>query len=94
MVESLRIAICCMSTTRWRDNDRVVADLMRPLETSVGEESARQYWAIFEGLRSELGYADYLGRAAEYLAECPYDLNVLKFVVISINYPFANRLFL
>jgi hypothetical protein len=26
------------------DNDRVVADLMRHLERSVGEESARQYW--------------------------------------------------
>jgi hypothetical protein len=43
------------------DNDRVIADLMRHLEREVGEERQRRYWAIFEQLRAELGYADYLG---------------------------------
>lgn len=75
------------------DNDRVVADLMRHLERAVGEESERRYWAIFERLRSELGYADYLGALQQYRAERPHDLNVLKASSYLINYPFANRLF-
>jgi len=75
------------------DNDRVVADLMRHLEKSVGEESARQYWGIFERLRSELGYADYLGALQQYRAERPHDLNVLKASSYLVNYSFANRLF-
>ena len=75
------------------DNDRVVADLMRHLERSVGEESARRYWVIFERLRSELGYADYLGALQQYRAERPHDLNVLKASSYLVNYSFANRLF-
>ena len=42
------------------ENDRVTADLKRHLEQAVGSERARHYWAIFEQLRTELGYADYL----------------------------------
>ena len=75
------------------DNDRVVADLMRHLARAVGEESERRYWVIFERLRSELGYADYLGALQQYRAERPHDLNVLKASSYLINYPFANRLF-
>jgi len=75
------------------DNDRVVADLMRHMEGAVGEECARRYWVIFERLRSELGYADYLGALQQYRAERPHDLNVLKSSSYLINYPFANRLF-
>src|SRR6266404_58027 len=41
------------------DNDRVIEDLRRHLQGSMGPERERCYWAIFERLRSELGYADY-----------------------------------
>ena len=43
------------------DNDRIIADLRRHLEHEFGAESAGRYWAIFEQLRAELGYVDYLG---------------------------------
>lgn len=43
------------------DNDRVTEDLQRYLEREVGHERQERYWAIFEQLRVELGYADYLG---------------------------------
>lgn len=43
------------------DNDRVANDLQRYLEREVGPEREQRYWAIFEQLRDELGYADYLG---------------------------------
>jgi FMN phosphatase YigB (HAD superfamily) len=75
------------------DNDRVIADLMRHLDKVVGPESQQQYWAIFERLRGELGYADYLGALQAYRAEHPRDPNVLTVSSYLINYPFANRLF-
>jgi len=43
------------------DNDRIAADLKRYLTHEVGEGRQQQYWEIFEQLRAELGYADYLG---------------------------------
>ena len=42
------------------DNDRVTEDLQRYLEREVAHERQERYWTIFERLRVELGYADYL----------------------------------
>ncbi len=75
------------------DSDRVVADLMRHLDQTVGHESEQQYWRIFDRLRVELGYADYLGALQSYRAAHPHDLNILKVSAFLNNYPFANRLF-
>ena len=75
------------------DNDRVIADLMRHLEREVGEERQRRYWAIFEQLRAELGYADYLGALQRYRVEHPRDPHLLVVSSFLVNYPFANRLY-
>jgi len=75
------------------DNDRVVSDLMRHLEREVGQERQQRYWAIFEELRSELGYADYLGALQRYRVEHPRDPHLLTVSHFLVNYPFANRLF-
>jgi FMN phosphatase YigB (HAD superfamily) len=75
------------------DNDRVVADLMRHLEREVGPERQQRYWAIFEELREELGYADYLGALQRYRVEHPRDPHLLTVSYFLVNYPFANRLF-
>jgi FMN phosphatase YigB (HAD superfamily) len=75
------------------DNDRVVADLMRHLEREVGHERQQRYWAIFEELRAELGYADYLGALQRYRVEYPRDPHLLTVSHFLIDYPFANRLF-
>ena len=75
------------------DNDRVVADLMRHLEREVGHERQQRYWAIFEELRSELGYADYLGALQRYRLENPRDTHLLAVSLFLIDYRFANRLF-
>lgn len=55
------------------DNDAVTQDLMRHLEREVGRERQQRYWAIFEQLRTELGYADYLGALQRYRIEYPRD---------------------
>jgi FMN phosphatase YigB (HAD superfamily) len=75
------------------DNDRVTADLKRHLEAQVGPDMAGRYWAIFEELRRELGYADYLGALQRYRMENPRDPNLLTVSRFLINYPFANRLY-
>ena len=62
------------------DNDRVTADLKRHLEQTVGHERQENYWAIFERLRTELGYADYLGALQRYRIEHPRDPQVLSVV--------------
>jgi len=75
------------------DNDRVTADLRRFLEREVGKRRSDCYWRIFEDLRAELGYADYLGALQRYRAEYPYDSHLLTVSTYLINYQFANRLF-
>jgi len=75
------------------DNDRVAADLKRYLRREVGPERESRYWAIFEDLRAELGYADYLGALQRYRVENPRDPHLLAVSSFLVNYPFANRLF-
>jgi hypothetical protein len=75
------------------DNDQVTADLKRFLVDEVGAERQERYWAIFEALRSELGYADYLGALQRYRIEHPRDPSLLRLSSFLVNYPFANRLF-
>jgi FMN phosphatase YigB (HAD superfamily) len=75
------------------DNDRVISDLRRHLEREVGHEQNERYWTIFEELRAELGYADYLGALQRYRIEYPYDTHLLTVSTYLVNYPFANRLF-
>ncbi len=75
------------------DNDRVTADLQRHLEFAVGHERQECYWAIFEQLRTELGYADYLGALQRYRGEYPRDPHLLTVSHFLLNYPFANRLY-
>ena len=79
------------------DNDRVIADLHAHLELEFGAASAARYWAIFEGLRSELGYADYLGALQRYRVDAELgqgsDPRLLQMSTFLIDYPFADRLY-
>lgn len=75
------------------DNDRVIEDLRRYLARELGDERTQQYFEIFERLRSELGYADYLGALQSYRNHNPRDPHVLALASFLIDYPFANRLF-
>jgi FMN phosphatase YigB (HAD superfamily) len=75
------------------DNDRVTDDLKQYLNKKVGNGCAGRYWEIFEELRTELGYADYLGALQRYRTERPRDPELLAVSHFMINYPFANRLF-
>jgi len=75
------------------DNDRVTADLRDHLEREVGHERQERYWSIFEELRAEVGYADYLGALQRYRTNYPRDLHVLTVSHFLLDYPFHERLF-
>ncbi len=75
------------------DNDRVTADLREHLEHEVGHERQVRYWSIFEDLRAEVGYADYLGALQRYRTNYPRDLHVLTVSHFMLEYPFHERLF-
>jgi FMN phosphatase YigB (HAD superfamily) len=75
------------------DNDRVTLDLKRHLEKEVGPERQQCYWEFFEQLRSELGYADYLGALQRYRLAYPRDPGLLTVSHFLVNYPFATRLY-
>lgn len=75
------------------DNDRVTADLRRFLDREVGVDRSAEYFEIFETLRAELGYADYLGALQRYRERHPHQSHLLRASSFLIDYPFANRLF-
>ena len=75
------------------DNDHVIADLMHHIEQAIGPEPQKRYWQIFEEIRTELGYADYLGALQRYRVEHPRDSHILTVSHYLLNYPFATRLF-
>ena len=79
------------------DNDRITADLGLHLEEEFGVASSDRYWVIFEKLRAELGYADYLGALQRYRAEMDQggagDQRLLFMFSFLVDYPFADRLY-
>ncbi len=75
------------------DNDRVQSDLSTHLAGCYGAAARDRYWAIFEQLRSEIGYADYLGALERYRIEAMHDPRVLRMSNWLVDYPFADRLY-
>ncbi len=75
------------------DNDQVQDDLRQHIADEYGALARDRYWAIFEELRGELGYADYLGALERYRVEQIHDPTVLRMSSWLVDYPFASRLY-
>jgi FMN phosphatase YigB (HAD superfamily) len=79
------------------DNDRIVDDLRAHLDREFGNVAAARYWAHFEALRSELGYADYLGALQRWRLDAePMPGQAMRLLGISgflVDYPFTDRLY-
>jgi FMN phosphatase YigB (HAD superfamily) len=75
------------------DNDRVQDDLRAHLASEFGAGNRDRYWAIFEALRAELGYADYLGALQRYRLGALNDPRLLQMSSFLIDYPFADRVY-
>ena len=75
------------------DNDRIQDDLSVHLATCYSEAVRKRYWSIFEELRGELGYADYLGALERYRLEDMHDPRLLRISNWLVDYPFSDRLY-
>ena len=75
------------------DNDRFQEDLRDELARRFGEAMSRRYWAIFEELRTSLGYADYLGALQGLRRENLHEPGLLAMANWLLDYPFADRLY-
>jgi FMN phosphatase YigB (HAD superfamily) len=75
------------------DNSVVVAEIRRRLLDAVGAEGEQRYWAIFEALFADPGFADYLGAFNRLSAERERDPGLLNVPLGLLEHPFADRLY-
>jgi len=76
------------------DNDRFGADLGNRLEQGFGVAGRQRYWTIYNALREELGYADYLWALQKFRVGLDDDLpELLQMSAFVLDYPFAARLY-
>ena len=79
------------------ENDRIVSDLHDHVQHELGVANAQHYWSIFDGMREELGYVDYLGALQRFRLDIEPgssdEQRVLLIAAFIINYPFADRLY-
>nr|WP_225562134.1 HAD family hydrolase [Rhodanobacter sp. DHB23] len=75
------------------DNDRFAADLSDELERRFGAAERERYWAIYNELRQELGYADYLASLQRFRVGLENHPALLEMSAFVLDYPFEQRLF-
>ena len=79
------------------DNDRIIADLREHLTHEFGVACSGRYWTLFEKLREELGYADYLGALQLYRLEVEgrgaHAQALLQMSGFLVDYPFRDRVY-
>ncbi|MEP6792369.1 MAG: HAD family hydrolase [Ramlibacter sp.] len=79
------------------DGDRFVADLHDHLQRELTADIARRYWQIFDALRQELGYVDYLGALQRLRLDIEpgsaTEQRVVTMASYLLDYPFADRLY-
>jgi FMN phosphatase YigB (HAD superfamily) len=93
MTEPARIVFLFDVDNTLVDNDCVQAHLRDHLEQEYGVAARARYWELFEQLRTELGYADYLGALERYRVEALHRPEVLRMSSWLVDYPFADRLY-
>ncbi len=75
------------------DNDRIQAHMSEHLAEQYGEATRDRFWTIFEELRGELGYADYLGALERYRLEAMHHPKLLRMANWLVDYPFHERVY-
>ena len=75
------------------DNDRFAKDLGDTLAQAFGATERDRYWSLYEQLRDETGYADYLGTLQRFRRGLDNDPALLQMSKYLLEYPFAERLY-
>ncbi|MEO5797238.1 MAG: HAD family hydrolase [Rhodoferax sp.] len=79
------------------DGDSIVSDMHAHFISEFGISAAQRYWDIFDQLRIELGYVDYLGALQRFRLEVDQgSIEERRLLTVSsffIDFPFADRLY-
>ena len=75
------------------DNDRFGADLGARLEEAFGIAERDRYWTIYNKIRDDFGYADYLAALQLFRAGVEDDPDLLQMSSFLLEYPFADHLY-
>ena len=75
------------------DNDRFAEDLRTRLTLAFGADECERYWAIYDELRDELGYADYLATLQKFRVGVDTDPDLLEMSAFMLDYPFEERIY-
>ena len=83
------------------DNDYLLDDLRHYIEREIGALGAARYWEIFNLMRGEQGYVDYLGALQRYRLELETRNDAQskalqqlpRIASFLLEYPFAERLY-
>ncbi|MDP1697543.1 MAG: HAD family hydrolase [Xanthomonadaceae bacterium] len=75
------------------DNDRFASDLRAHLDAGFGSAECARYWRIYDALRAESGYADYLGALQRFRSAALDHHALLQVSSFVLDYPFAERLY-
>lgn len=75
------------------DNDRFAADLRARLIRDFGAAGSARYWQLYETLRTQLGYADYLAALQAFREGEDTDPDLLEMSAFMLDYPFSERLY-
>lgn len=75
------------------DNDCIEADIGARVEKQFGRAGCDRFWAIFEELRAEFGFANYLDTVQRFRLEGLTDPRILGLSSFLLGYPFATRLY-
>ena len=80
------------------DNDRFATDLRVQLTQGFGADECERYWTIYNELRKQLGYADYLAALQQFRsgldgAGPDESRELLQMSAFLLDYPFAQRFY-
>ncbi len=75
------------------DNDSVNADLDAHIERIFGADGRKLYRDIYESVRDEVDYADYLGAIQRFRLQCGDEIRAQDLGSWLLEYPFADRLY-
>jgi FMN phosphatase YigB (HAD superfamily) len=75
------------------DNDRFKTELSAWLEHGFGAIERQRYWKIYDALREQLGYADYLGALQEFRGASAAQAELQLTSDFLLEYPFAKLLY-
>lgn len=75
------------------DNDGINADLDAHIERVFGADARKLYRDLYESLRDEVHYADYLGAIQRFRVHCGDEVRAQDLGAWLLEYPFAERLY-